>query len=225
MRSYQFRRIRIRFANLKRWSIVDDVVSPTSKITTSDPRSLVNHDWSPACTDLMSNAANAAASTSGTTADARKTGLGRSRGTSTSSQTYRSANDRSRVSRTPRKRSGAWHLGQLEEWRCDGRNHLRPGVETRCTASRASNFPEHAGHVYRNMGLTSAFQPAAAHDRASRRRLQPLSCRQTPLSKEEHIDWPDNRLSTWPVAVTANSVEATRQFVLGQSREHRITAR
>lgn len=45
------------------------------------------------------------------------------------------------------------------------------------------------------------------------------------LSKEEHIDWFDNRLSTWPVAMAAHSVEATGQFFFSQSREHRIAAR
>ena len=46
----------------------------------------------------------------------------------------------------------------------------------------------------------------------------------TLLSKEEYIDWLDNRLSTRPVAVFANSFEAADQFVFSQSREHRIAA-
>jgi len=35
----------------------------------------------------------------------------------------------------------------------------------------------------------------------------------TSLSKEEYIDWLDNRLSTRPVAVFANSFEDADQFV------------
>ena len=46
----------------------------------------------------------------------------------------------------------------------------------------------------------------------------------TSLSKEEYIDWLDNRLSTRPVAVFANSFEDADQFVFSQSREHRIAA-
>ena len=41
----------------------------------------------------------------------------------------------------------------------------------------------------------------------------------TSLSKEEYIDWLDNRLSTRPVAVFANSFEDADQFVFSQSRE------
>jgi hypothetical protein len=41
----------------------------------------------------------------------------------------------------------------------------------------------------------------------------------TSLSKEEYIDWLDNRLSTRPVAVFANSFEAADQIVLSRYRE------
>ena len=40
-----------------------------------------------------------------------------------------------------------------------------------------------------------------------------LLCRRFRLSKEEHIDWLDNRPFTRPVAVPANGFEAAGQFV------------